>query len=66
MPRNFYELIFQREFELNKTRKKYIKDILRVDANGGEMKPLGLKSLINEVTGLASVPVRCTELAVRH
>ena len=38
----------------------------RVDENGGEMKPFGLKSLLNEVTGLASVPVRCTELALRH
>ena len=38
----------------------------RVDENGVEMKPLGLKPLINEVTGLASVLVRCTVLAVLH
>jgi hypothetical protein len=37
-----------------------------VDENGGDMKPLGLKSLINEVIGWASIPVRCTDLAVRH
>jgi len=66
MTKNFYKLILQIEFELSKTRKKSVKGGGGVDENGGEMKLLGLKSLVNEVTGLASVLVRYTELAVRH